>query len=510
MTRPAFVFETDERTSPLLACSGATLRLERFGLGTLVVYPREPEPSADPSRLAVTAVDAPIDSAPLRDLLQGRRRVTIVFGDATEPRPRMRFDIRRDLIERILELCARVGVNDVELVCANGLHRRMTYQEFAEMLGGRVARSFLPDRLLNNHDVCSEGLVTIGEVDGHEVRLNERVATSDLVISLFVRSGLAGSASRQLVEGLTDVETIDFVNGLEGRAHPERATQVADLIAEHVDVFGVEVVLATPLLGGQLGFVGKREWEWNLADQARYIVTRQLLSVAPKQASQRLVGELDADYAVLDIIAGNPRQASEQGRQVWHAAHAVEVPRSADVLVAGTWALGSDPTDPSGSPLAAAHDVLVHQAGVCADRPLVRDGGVLIGFHPLTHRFSNRHHSASADFFADVLHTTTDVAEMRARFQDSYAQDPWYLELYRRQYAFHPLQVFHDWYATSASAARLADVIWVGGDRRVAEVLGHRAASTLADALEIAANAVGRQPRITYLHGPGRVVGELS
>ncbi|HSO69395.1 MAG TPA: hypothetical protein VLQ67_07110, partial [Arachnia sp.] len=52
-------------------------------------------------------------------------------------------------------------------------------------------------------------------------------------------------------------------------------------------------------------------------------------------------------------------------------------------------------------------------------------------------------------------------------------------------------------------------VIWVGGDRRSAAILGHRSATTYADALEIASNTVGRAPSITVLRGPGLALGDV-
>ena len=40
-------------------------------------------------------------------------------------------------------------------------------------------------------------------------------------------------------------------------------------------------------------------------------------------------------------------------------------------------------------------------------------------------------------------------------------------------------------------------------------LLGHRAASTYADALEIASDAVGKHPAITFLRGPGLALGDV-
>ncbi|NHB86023.1 hypothetical protein G7085_19825 [Tessaracoccus sp. HDW20] len=57
--------------------------------------------------------------------------------------------------------------------------------------------------------------------------------------------------------------------------------------------------------------------------------------------------------------------------------------------------------------------------------------------------------------------------------------------------------------------AEFSEVIWVGGDRRSAALLGHRAATTYADALEIASGTVGVHPTITMLRGPGPALGDV-
>ncbi|NHB86021.1 DUF2088 domain-containing protein [Tessaracoccus sp. HDW20] len=166
MTRPGFVLEVDDRTPHLMTMSGAELRLERFGIGTQVVYTADAVGSSDPVGLIDAAVGAPIGSAPLADLLRPDTKLTLVIVDADAPLPRPHFDPRRTLTERVLELAARGGVDDVELVVANGLKQRWSIQQVTRVLGDRIATSFLPDGLITSHDVTSPDLVTIGQVDG--------------------------------------------------------------------------------------------------------------------------------------------------------------------------------------------------------------------------------------------------------------------------------------------------------------------------------------------------------
>ena len=162
MARPGFVLEVDERTPPLLVPDGDGFRLERFPLGTRVIYPAESLAAVTDLGEAINAaLDHPLDSAGLDARLRPGMRLTIAFDDIGTPSPRMRRpDLRGAIIEAVLTRAARAGVDDVELVAANGLNRRMTAAELQHLLGERVFRSFAGDGLLTNHDAEDAGNLT--------------------------------------------------------------------------------------------------------------------------------------------------------------------------------------------------------------------------------------------------------------------------------------------------------------------------------------------------------------
>jgi len=70
MSRPGFVLEVDERTPALLVHEGEGFRLERFPLGTRVIYPPESLPGIRNVDAAIArALANPIDCEPLSELL---------------------------------------------------------------------------------------------------------------------------------------------------------------------------------------------------------------------------------------------------------------------------------------------------------------------------------------------------------------------------------------------------------------------------------------------------------
>ena len=111
MARPGFVLEVDDRTPPLLVPDGDRFRLEKFPLGTRVIYPVESLPRVPDLTEAINAaLDAPIESAPLLARLQPSMKLTIAFDDIGTPTPKMqRPDIRGKVIEAVLARAATCG-----------------------------------------------------------------------------------------------------------------------------------------------------------------------------------------------------------------------------------------------------------------------------------------------------------------------------------------------------------------------------------------------------------------
>src|SRR6266545_3095049 len=116
MARPGFVLEVDERTPPLLVHRGEGFGLQKFPLGTRVIYPPDSLTALQDVTGAIRqALLDPLGSEPLPELLRPGMRLTIAFDDISLPLPPMvKPDIRQRVIEQVLEMAARKGVDDVK------------------------------------------------------------------------------------------------------------------------------------------------------------------------------------------------------------------------------------------------------------------------------------------------------------------------------------------------------------------------------------------------------------
>ncbi|HYY05437.1 MAG TPA: lactate racemase domain-containing protein, partial [Candidatus Limnocylindria bacterium] len=177
--------EIEEKSPPVLFHSGESLRLERLPVGSRVVYAPPPLAGvADPEAAIAGALDDPLGMEPLDALLRPGMRLTIAFDDISLPLPPMRTpDLRQLVIEQLLERAYRAGVEDIHLIAALAVHRRMTPAELRRAVGPRIFDAFYPDRLYNHDAEDPDGIAALGETaHGESVELNRRAAESDLLV----------------------------------------------------------------------------------------------------------------------------------------------------------------------------------------------------------------------------------------------------------------------------------------------------------------------------------------
>ena len=117
MPRPGFVLEVDEPTPPLLVHQGGGVRLQRFPLGSRVVYPPDSLPGIkDVERSYPSCADEPDRRRAAHRAPDAWMKLTIAIDDISLPFPPMTTpDIRQRIIEHVVELAARKGVEDVKL-----------------------------------------------------------------------------------------------------------------------------------------------------------------------------------------------------------------------------------------------------------------------------------------------------------------------------------------------------------------------------------------------------------
>jgi hypothetical protein len=528
MPRPGFVLDVDERTPPLLVHEGEGFRMQKFPLGTRVVYP--PDPLAGIRDVHATiehALHHPQgDSKPLPELLFAGMKLTIAIDDISVPLPPMTTpDVRQRILEHVIEMAAGNGVEDVQLIVATALHRRMNASEIKRMTGERVFRSFYPHDLTNFDAEDPAALTHIGKTEqGEDVEISRRAAESDLIVYVNVnlvamdgghKSVAVGLASYRSLKHHHNEETMlhsnSYMDPREGHSAINDSTvRMGRLLASSgVKVFQIETTVNSETFPKNLGFLNRREWEWSGYDQGLMMAAKGGNDLSPPRMRREFFRRVEAPYKLTGINAGEVEAVHERTLANLHRQQLVEVHGQSDVLVMGIPYLGPYNVNSILNP------ILVHCLGLgylfnmYRNKPLVRQGGVVIMFHPVPWEFHQIHHPSYIDFFEEVLAETTDPKTIESKFEERYATDPWYQHLYRTSHAYHGVHPFYMWYWGAHGRDHAGDVIFVGGEPKSVARLGYRRADSMRDALEMAKDTVGSSPSITYFHAPPVMIADV-
>src|SRR3954447_24346057 len=526
MPRPGFVLDVDRSTPPTLFWQGEGFRLERLPVGSRIIYPPEAlEPLADPDEAIRRALLEPLDSEPLPALLTPGMKLTIAFDDVSLPLPPMRQpDKRQRVIEAVLDMAAAAGVDDVQLIAALALHRRMTESELRHALGDRIYDAFAPHGLLTQHDAEDPaGMLHLGTTDeGEDVEINKRAAESDLLIYVNInlvamdgghKSVATGLASYRSLRHHHNVRTMQhsrsFMDQHRSELHSSNWRMGRFIANAGVKVFQIETTLNNETFPSQFAFLQKREWEWTARDRASFVGVSKSLERTPPRLARSIFQGIKAPHRMTSVQAGEVEAVHAVTTQHVYDQQLVHVEGQTDIVTMGLPYICPYNVNSVMNPILVPCLGLGYFFNLYRGKPLVREGGVLIMSHPTPWEFNPVHHPSYIDFFEQVLAETTDPIEIEKTYEERFATDEWYRHLYRTSNAYHGVHPFYMWYWCAHALQHLGAVIVVGGDTRAVRRLGFKPASTLRDALEMAEDTVGRHPSLTHFHCPPLALTEV-
>ncbi len=129
------------------------------------------------SELVGRAIENPIGTPSLREVVKGKRNVVIVVDDVARPTPKE--PMLTPLVGRLNEY----GIKDSDIIVLIGLgtHRPLTDVEMTEVFGEALVRRI---RIVN-HDCRADDLVSIGTLKyGGELKINPLAAAADVRIAV--------------------------------------------------------------------------------------------------------------------------------------------------------------------------------------------------------------------------------------------------------------------------------------------------------------------------------------
>jgi hypothetical protein len=519
------VVTLDKASAPRCAFSGDRLVEIDLPAGTRVLYPRPPmEPLRDVEAAIRYALNHPIGSDPLHAKLRPGMKVVIAIDDVSLPLPPMRRpDVRERVLTVVLELLGDHGVEDIEIIIATSLHRRMTAAEVRHVVGDRIFKAYWPRKLYNHDAEDPKGMKLVGATDhGEVVELNRKAVESDLLIYVNLNLVPMDGGHKSVGVGLCGYRSLrahhnpkvmrDCWSYMDpgASALATSVDRMGRLVEGALNVFHIETTINNRMFDTSLGFLHKNEDDWTGGERAAFKGLAYALTKLPQSARQAIFERVPSPYGVTGVFAGECEAVHARTLERCNAQYMVPLRGQADILVCGIPYISPYNVNAFLNPLLVqvmAHGYLFN---MYRGAPAVRKGGAMIVLHPCTDAFDKEQHAPYVEFVHDVLPQTRDAMVMHRDFEEKFATNPAYIEMYRKGHAYHPAHPFFMWYWGEAARQHGVRTIVVGADNDyIPKLLGWETAQNVTEALAIA-QGNARDPEVTMLHVPPIVMADVT
>ena len=516
----------DSDSAPRILFYGEDFWLEDLPIGTRCIYPKKPIAGlANPGAAIRYALNHPLGMDPLYALLEPGMKVTIAVDDISLPLPQMVLpDIRQTMLEIVLAMMADHGVDDVHIIIANSLHRKMTAGEMRRMVGQKIYDAFYPDRFYNHDAEDPDGMLALGTTrHGEPLSINKRAATSDLLIYLNINLVPMDGGHKSVAVGLCDYQSLrahhepQTIRDSDSYMDPDKSAlnhkvhRLGKLVDEQIKVFHVETALNNRMYGSQLDFLGRNEDDFSAFDRMKFEGMRYALKKLPRAAKRQLLHNVPSPYQLIGCWAGATEPVHEQTLAKCFEQYAVKVKGQSDIVICGVPHISPYNVNSILNPLLQQVLGLGYFHNLYRGKPLLKKGGVLILTHPGYDEFDHDHHPSYIEFFHRLLPESRDSFYLREKYELEFAHNPSYIEMYRRGNAYHGAHPFFMWYWGENGRQHVGKVILAGSENKhVPQILGWDRSDNLQDAIAMARSYVGRSAEISMLHLPPILIADVE
>ncbi len=519
MTNPQIHFVDNDSPARLLF-SGEQLLLEHLPAGTRVIYPKPPIVGLkDPDAAIRYALNNPLGMDPLHAQLWPGMKVTIAFDDISLPLPPMkRPDIRQRVLEIVLETLTSHGVDDIHIIAALALHRRMTADEIRHAVGDKVFNGYWPDRLYNHDAEDPDGMLDLGKTDeGEYVQISKRAMESDLVIYVNLNLVPMDGGHKSVATGLTGykalranhnpyvMEKCDSYMDPDEKKSPLHASinRQGKFVEKQLKIFHIETAINNRMFPDQLGFFHKKEDNWTDFDLQKAKALKATLDALPQPARQKVLYSSPAQYELIGVWAGECEAVHARTVARCFEQYAIPVKGQADIGIFGIPYVCPYNVHSYLNPLLVQVQATGYLHNLYRGSPLVKKGGTIIITHPFNDQFDPVHHAPYIEFVHRLLPETRDAKTLHKKYEQKFAEDPTYIELYRKSHAYHGAHPFFMWYWGEAGRQHLGRVIVAGAqDDYMCELFGYEPAANLQEAIAMAQDSAPPNPQMTMVHVP--------
>lgn len=396
--------------------------------GTVIPVVPDPQLLQEPEGAIRKALENPIGAPPLLELAKAARGGKIVIAHDDLTRPALP---RRLMIPVIMDTLNKAGIKDedVFLLSGNGNHCKWPDIRFRTHFGDAIYNRFRPlgsaSRMLNHDCHDPQGLKYMGVSEmGDYVEYNSLLDEAALFIycGTVLPSNWGGMTGTGVIIGFASSRSMISTHGFPVVGHEDscHGNHREMLYRKHKEVIMKQIEMST----------GKRVF---------YVD-----------------GVLGAGTQLAGVFAGYSPEINEPTWALAEKLYTVEVPQ-ADVFIIGVPRVGlyGETSNP-----------LIALAAVCAppriwlNKPLVREGGVIIGLDRCTGHIDDRAHASYREVF-DLFRNCHSSYELQ-QYEEEFLHREDLIFKYRHGYSYAPIHPFWLFYESQYALDWASKVIFAG------------------------------------------------
>ena len=355
------------------------------------------------------------------------------------------------------------------------------------------------------------------------VNVNQRAVESDLLIYVNINLVPMDGGHKSVTVGLCDYESLKphhephTIRASDSYMDPKKSAlntkveRMGQIVQEHMNVFHIETALNNRMFGSQLAFLGRNEDEYSEVDRLKFEAMRWSLSKLPAAAKRKIFHAIPSPYELIGVAAGKTDPVHREILKKNEEQYYVKLRGQSDIVISGMPFISPYNVNSVLNPLLVQVMGLGYFHNFYRGKPLLRKGGVLILCHPCYDSFDPEHHPSYIEFFNRLLPETRDAMVLRHKYEEEFAKNPSYIEMYRRGNAYHGAHPFFMWYWGENGRQHAGKVIVAGAENaHVPALLGWERADSVTEAIAMAKSYVGPSPSITMMHHPPIVMADVE
>jgi hypothetical protein len=495
-----------------------------FPAETEIYYAKEPLAPLEKDRDAIKkAIENPIASKRLENLVNENSHIAICFDDISVPLPAMKDDVRikaaKVVIEKLMAL--KVKKDNILFICATGLHRKCTSKELSLLLGKKIFREF-KHRIINHDAEDKENLVVLATTkEGYEVEINKFAAEADLIIYLNITFTPLNGGWKSIIVGLGSYKTIiphhspevlkeaSYMDPAVSQLH-RIIWEMGKAIKDKVNVFTIEMVLNNNFFSGvfeklyhPLGENNKKPAYWRRS-------TLSLFRIMPKFIKSYNRKKIKAGYKLIGVYAGDIEEVHVETLKLVKKQFMVPINKQYDILIYGVPNVTPYNVGSEMNPLLLHALTSGYLYNMYNGKSPLKKGGYLILSNPAYEKFDLKQHPSYKDFYYDILSKKPDIYDLKD-LENKYLQNEEYLRKYRTSYAYHGLHAPIVYYWGVLGLNNIGKVVVAGAkNKNTLKILGYEYAKNLDEAIDISKKQFGENCSIAYFCIPPIFIAELK